>query len=726
MGKRKGGFTLPGESGYEELTLKLAEKWGADVIRDSDGTELSEDIIHAGYGIYSTLCIIRDHNEWAAQNPDKLQQTFLCTSPITAIPGEKEDGRQNISLTINLMGDFFEEQFAINDCESAMKYWQVYDRTSNLLISSNKWSYDRENGTVTIQETLPWHKYTVSFLAYRIWEEISMYNHTTNNWDKEHLMQIDPRYPETREYMIDWLKKWCESHPDTTVVRFTSLFYNFVWIWGAHEECRSLFTDWGSYDFTVSDRALDEFEKEYGYAMTAEDFINQGKRHVTHMPGDAHKKDWMKFINDFVISFGKTLVDIVHSYGKKAYVFYDDSWVGLEPYNGRFSEFGFDGLIKCVFSGFEARLCAGVDVPVHELRLHPYLFPVGLGGAPTFMEGGDPTTEAKRYWNRIRRALLRCSIDRIGLGGYLHLTENFPDFCDYIEQLTDEFHMIQDFHAEGKPYCLKTKVAVLHYWGALRSWTLSGHFHETWQHDLIHINESLSGLPVEVSFLSFEDVKAGRLKDIDVVINAGYAGSAWSGGDAWKDDELVEILTEWVHQGGTFLGVNEPSAVTGYDTFFRMSHVLGIDEDTGERICHGKWQFKAEDNDGLVPQETELCAKPNRYLTDGKAKVLLERDGEPVLTVHDFGKGKGIYLSSFEFTPANTRLLYQLIRFAGGEGITGMYMTDNLYTECAYYPESKTLVVINNSDTTQKTCVETHMGMKELTLEPYQTMFLNL
>ena len=34
---RKGSFTLPGESGYEKLTLELAEKWGADVIRDSDG-----------------------------------------------------------------------------------------------------------------------------------------------------------------------------------------------------------------------------------------------------------------------------------------------------------------------------------------------------------------------------------------------------------------------------------------------------------------------------------------------------------------------------------------------------------------------------------------------------------------------------------------------------------------------------------------------------------------
>lgn len=31
MSRLKGGFTLPGETGYEELTLKMAEKWGADV-----------------------------------------------------------------------------------------------------------------------------------------------------------------------------------------------------------------------------------------------------------------------------------------------------------------------------------------------------------------------------------------------------------------------------------------------------------------------------------------------------------------------------------------------------------------------------------------------------------------------------------------------------------------------------------------------------------------------
>ena len=358
----KGSFTLPGEAGYEKLTLQLAEKWGADVIRDSDGTELSDEITKAGYGIYSTICIIRDHNAWAKKNQDKLQQTFLMTHPVTAA-----DRR----LTVALMEDFFEEQFRVNDSAEAMKYWQVYDRTTDTAVDASKWHYDEKEQTVTVDGATPWHNYTVSFLAYRIWEEISMYNHTTNNWDKEHLMQIDPVHPETQAYMLDWMKNWCETHPDTTVVRFTSMFYNFVWIWGSSERNRQLYSDWASYDFTVSPKMLDDFAAEYGYGMTAEDFVNQGKLHVTHMPCDRRKMNWIDFVNRFVVNFGRQLIDIVHQYGKKAYVFYDDSWVGIEPYKPTFQAFGFDGLIKCVFSGYEARRCAGVDVGTHEIgRAH--------------------------------------------------------------------------------------------------------------------------------------------------------------------------------------------------------------------------------------------------------------------------------------------------------------------------------------------------------------------
>ena len=283
---KKGGFTLPGEAGCEALTLELADRWGADVIRDSDGTELSDEILDAGYSIYSTICLIRDHNEWAREHPDCLQQTFLTTRPCLAGEGP---------LSVALLADFFDEQFRVNDGETARRYWQVWDRTEGTLLDAGAWHWQPGTGCVVVDHPTPYHSYTVSFLAYRIWEEISMYNHLTNHWDKEHLMPIDPRRPEARAFLTDWLRNWCETHPHTTVVRFTSLFYNFVWIWGSDERNRSLFTDWGSYDFTVSEQALADFAAEYGYELTAEDFINKGNFQVTHQPPTAHKRDYMAF-----------------------------------------------------------------------------------------------------------------------------------------------------------------------------------------------------------------------------------------------------------------------------------------------------------------------------------------------------------------------------------------------------------------------------------------------
>lgn len=713
----KGSFTLPGEAGYEELTLRLAKRWGADVIRDSDGTELSGEITEAGYGIYSTICIIRDHNEWAKAHPDKLQQTFLSTEPRTAVTD---------CLEIPLMEDFYKEQFQINDSHEARQYWQVYDRTASKELPKELWSYEKAEGKVIIRQAACWHQYTVSFLAYRVWEEISMYNHVTNHWDKEHLMPVDPRHEETREYLRNWLKQWCQSHPATTVVRFTSLFYNFVWMWGSSGRKRNLFSDWGSYDFTVSPKALKEFEKEYGYALTAEDFINQGKFHVTHMPPGPRQLDYMDFINRFVVQFGKELVELVHSYGKKAYVFYDDSWIGVEPYHPRFKEFGFDGLIKCVFSGYEARLCAGVEVPVHELRLHPYLFPVGLGGAPTFCEGGNPVKDAKEYWNHVRRALLREKIDRIGLGGYLHLVEGYPDFCSYMEKIADEFRTIKGLHEKGPVWQLPLKAAVVHAWGSLRSWTLSGHFHETYMHDLIHINEALSGLPIQVEFLSFEDVKKGGLKDVDVLINAGAAGTAWSGGEAWNDVELIEAVTQFVYEGGVFIGVNDPSAAEGSGRFFRMAHVLGVDRDTGARVCHGRFEFETESDEELIPKKAGVKEREGIYLTEESVRVLEARRGIPTITLHKFGRGMGIYLGSFQVNCENTRMLLNLMLYGKNMSLKQKYLTDNPYTECAWYPKSRQLVLINNSDEPRKTFVETDFGVSQAELEPFDTVILKL
>ncbi len=306
----RGGFTLPGEAGYEELTLRLAKRWDADVVRDSDGTALSDEITNAGYGIYSTLCVIRGHNDWAKANPGHLQQCFLSSPPETAF-GD--------TLSIELMAAFSREQFQLNTDTRSLERWQVFDRSANAVLPREAWRY--ENGRVHIRKATPFHRYAVNFMAWRVWEEISMYNHITNGWDAERLAPLEPQYPAVQRYLLEWMDEWCKSHPATTVVRFTSLFYNFVWIWGADARNVNRFTDWASYDFTVSLPALEAFEREYGYPIYAEDFINMGKLRSTHMPPDSKKRDWMDFTNRFVVDFGRALIDIVHKLVFETYIF---------------------------------------------------------------------------------------------------------------------------------------------------------------------------------------------------------------------------------------------------------------------------------------------------------------------------------------------------------------------------------------------------------------------
>ncbi len=708
----QGDFTLPGEAGYEQLTLEMAKKWGADVIRDSDGTKLSPEIVEAGYRIYSTICIIRQHNEFAQAHPDAQQQCFLSSDPCLAVSD---------TLEIDPLKGFFTEQFEVNDTPEALDFWQVWDRTAGCPLDRSAWEVT--GGKVTVRSCVPYHRYTVSFLAWRIWEEINMYNHTTNHWQSEHLRQLDPRHPKAWEYLQGWLRNWCEANPDTNVVRLTSLFYNFVWIFGSDMRRRTRFVDWASYDFTVSPAALKAFEAEYGYALTAEDFIRQGKLQATHRPPTAAKRDYMDFIQRFVAEKAKVLVDIIHEYGKQAYVFYDDSWVGMEPCGKYFASVGFDGLIKCVFSGFECRLCAAAQVPVHELRFHPYLFPVGLGGLPTFAEGGHPEKDAVDYWLHVRRALARQAVDRIGLGGYLHLTVGQTAFNDAIEEMAVTFRRLKALHRTEAPAVLPVTVAVLHTWGRLRSWTLSGHFHETDQNILIHLNEALSGLPVNVRFLSFEDVKKGALAGVDVLINAGRAGDAWSGGDAWKDPELAAEITRFVWEGGSLIGAGEPSAVSGGDTRFALAPVLGVDQDDGAYACHMPWEYETEGDAPFFVAEEALGRTAGIRLTGPDIRVLRQHAGTPVLTLRDFGKGKAVYLGGFAYSPAAARMLLELLlHLTGQEGRTAG-ITDTPLTECAWFPGQHTLVAMNCADGPVDTSVSLPGGKVSVHLEAYQTVF---
>ena len=247
-----------------------------------------------------------------------------------------------------------------------------------------------------------------------------------------------------------------------------------------------------------------------------------------------------------------------------------------------------------------------------------------------------------------------------------------------------------------------------------------------------------------------------------MVIKAGRAGSARSGGSVWAEPELVSEITKWCAEGGAFIGADEPSAVPGFSDYFRLAPVLGVDEDTGARVTHGRWAFTpvtaetAADPEladalrkGIIPAGATVKARACRFLTDGKAEVLAaakaltsevpavsltggiaqaagttdDTPAVPALTVKRFGKGKGIYLGGFSYSPENVRMLQNLILFAAGEPIDGAYTTTTPVTECTFFPEAGKIVVINNTDQPQETKVRVPGGEIAVAIKPYGTVF---
>jgi beta-D-galactosyl-(1->4)-L-rhamnose phosphorylase len=694
----------------------MAEKWGADVVRDSDGTKLSPEILEAGLGVYSTVCLIREDNAWAKAHQDTLQQNFLMSEPVTAFGAE---------VVIDPLATYSLDQFRLNT-DDGVEFWQVFDRTTGTEAPRDQWRL--EGGRVVVADTVAGHRYTVNFLAYRLWEEISMYNHVTNDWgDRERLMSIDPRHPAAAEHLAEWLEAWCVANPSTTVVRFTSLFYNFAWFWGSEPERPHHYADWGSYDFTVSPLALRQFREETGQAIASEDFVNAGRYTSTHNPPSAIYESWMAFVGRFVRELGARLVDIVHRHGKAAYVFYDDSWVGVEPYSGSFEEIGFDGIIKSVFSAYEARLCAGVPTGTHELRLHPYLFPVDLEGKPTFEPGCRPEDDLQLYWTRVRRGMLRARIDRIGLGGYLSLTEPFPVFQDAVADMAAQHRTIRDLHLAGAPAVEPVLVGVLTSWGTLRSWTASGHLHENPDLVLNHALESLAGQPYRVEFLRLDDVAAnGVPAEIDVLLNAGPAGSAWSGGDAWRDPALQAAVRAFVADGGGLVGIQDPTAAHHGLGVFQLADVLGVDRDPGDLARVMKRTF-AVANDAALLADGAAAPAPRGgglFLTRPGVEVAATDDDSPLATVARFGEGTAVYLASLDSnSPAQRRLLSNAVQTAAGTAPTLPRALDPRI-DVTLFPTSNTLAVANASSVEVTTTLLGGPAPAELVLAPGELRLL--
>ena len=85
-----------------------------------------------------------------------------------------------------------------------------------------------------------------------------------------------------------------------------------------------------------------------------------------------------------------------------------------------------------------------------------------------------------------------------------------------------------------------------------------------------------------------------------------------------------------------------------------------------------------------------------------------------------------MFICRFKHGEVNNRTLLNLYSYCRRRKHRPKYLTDNVNTECCYYPEGKQLVVINNADTEQTATVKTDAGDKTVTLSAFDTQIVQL
>ena len=135
MSQNKGRVTIPTNLDVVKETLDIVEEWGADAIRDCDGTEFPAELKDTGAKIYATYYTTRKDNAWAKANPDEIQQMYIMSSFHTATE-EK--------LEINLMDHLYPDMLKVNTRDDITRWWEVIDRTTGEVVPTDRWSYDEE------------------------------------------------------------------------------------------------------------------------------------------------------------------------------------------------------------------------------------------------------------------------------------------------------------------------------------------------------------------------------------------------------------------------------------------------------------------------------------------------------------------------------------------------------------------------------------------------------
>ena len=119
---------------------------------------------------------------------------------------------------------------------------------------------------------------------------------------------------------------------------------------------------------------------------------------------------------------------------------------------------------------------------------------------------------------------------------------------------------------------------------------------------------ALLNLRAESDGLTFDDIRENPeiLKDIDVIINVGDADTAHTGGEYWENPDIVAAIRGFVHNGGGFIGVGEPTGHQYQGHFLQLAKILGVEKETGFTLNYDKYNWEEHPENMSIKRAFEV------------------------------------------------------------------------------------------------------------------------
>jgi len=606
--------------------------------------------------------------DWLKEHPEDSQYGYWVTPPVQA---------EGDSVVIPLRPTRWGHEH-ITMRFDPRQHWLVLDQTAGRVVPPDQWAVDAEGQSVTVKAATAGHAYVVYFM-----EEQAVGDPLRESFVEGSLQVLRERL-EPLKGVLDtyWYDDLGYAYPGPTP--------QGPW-------------DWESYTFAAHPANQQAFEKDTGIKVDPR-WLVLAPRTIDVVPPPEYLR-WSEWVQARMKPWLRRATDVPHSLGMRAWLYWGDCHVGMEPYLSSLTAGKLDELDKPAADPVTARALADLcDIAPGLVRR----FRVDW----LFTDRVSQPREAERMrakWAAARRGLLLCPVRGI----YWMTFDLVPQVAEAavregltetLADINDEFRLVAEQLGDRRAWRHDLHVTVLHSWGKQYSW-------RPWGSPVLR---PLASLPVEVSFARLADVERDGLPaDTDVLLVYGLPGTAWSGGRWWESGKVAQAVGELVRGGGGVLALQAPSELPGDQPRWALSDLLGVaatgaaalaaaglDEsaaaDRGLEVPAAKAHFVLGDAPAAVPGLRETV---RAVVSAPDATVLadaLDAQGgrSPGLVVRDVGKGRAVYLCGYSGEQAFGELFRRALFWAAGrEDAEGWLKAEGPQAEAYAYPDRDLLAL---------------------------------